>query len=131
MTHLEYFYEISKIPRPSGEEEKIADYLCEFAEKHGCILVLKGAATIVTDGSLTYINSSGSSALAKAGSGDVLAGLMTSLLSFAEDELEAAALAVYLHGAAGDKMAEQFSEFGVTPSDLPKECARIISSLTK
>ena len=35
MTHLEYFYEISKIPRPSGEEEKIADYLCEFAEKHG------------------------------------------------------------------------------------------------
>ncbi len=35
MTHLEYFYEISKIPRPSGNEEKIADYLCEFAQKHG------------------------------------------------------------------------------------------------
>ncbi len=35
MTHLEYFYEISKIPRPSGEEERIADYLCEFAKKHG------------------------------------------------------------------------------------------------
>ena len=35
MTHLQYFYEISKIPRPSGKEEKIADYLCEFAEKHG------------------------------------------------------------------------------------------------
>ena len=35
MTHLEYFYEISKIPRPSGEEGKIADYLCDFAKKHG------------------------------------------------------------------------------------------------
>lgn len=35
MTHLQYFYEISKIPRPSGKEEKIADYLCEFAKKHG------------------------------------------------------------------------------------------------
>lgn len=35
MTHLEYFYEISRIPRSSGKEEKIADYLCDFAEKHG------------------------------------------------------------------------------------------------
>lgn len=35
MTHLQYFYEISKIPRPSGSEEKIAQYLCDFAKKHG------------------------------------------------------------------------------------------------
>ena len=103
----------------------------DFAQKHNCILVLKGAATIVTDGETTYVNSSGSSALAKAGSGDVLAGLITSLLAFSHDPLKASALAVYIHGRAADILAKELSEFGVTPSDLPRECARVIASLIK
>lgn len=103
----------------------------DFAAKHNCILVLKGAATITTDGEITYINSSGSSALAKAGSGDVLAGLLTSLLAFSSDPLKTAALAVYIHGRAGDILEEELSNFGVTPSDLPRECARVIASLKK
>ncbi len=103
----------------------------DFAARHGCILVLKGAGTVTTDGDITYINSSGSSALAKAGSGDVLAGLLTSLLAFSIDPLKTAALAVYIHGRAGDNLSENLSDFGVTPSDLPIECAKVIASLTK
>ena len=105
-------------------------YAKEFAKENNCILVLKGAATLTTDGDRLFINSTGSSALAKGGSGDVLAGLLVSLLAFSRDPLETAALAVYLHGAAGDSLSEEYSEFGVTPSDLPKEIARQIKKLS-
>jgi NAD(P)H-hydrate epimerase len=97
-----------------------------FAKEYGVILVLKGASTIITDGSRLYINSTGSSALAKAGSGDVLAGLLASILAYHDDPLIASALSVYLHGKAGDNLAERLSEFGVTPSAFPVEIAKVI-----
>lgn len=100
-----------------------------FAAEYGVILVLKGAATIITDGERLYINSTGSSALAKAGSGDVLAGLLASILAYHNDPIIASALAVYLHGKAGDSLSEQLSNFGVTPSDLPIEIAKEMRKL--
>ena len=102
-----------------------------FAKEYGVILVLKGAATITTDGDRLYINSTGSSALAKAGSGDVLAGLLASIMAYSSDPLVASALAVYLHGKAGDTLSEKLSEFGVTPSDLPIEIAKIMREIEK
>lgn len=98
-----------------------------FAAENKCILVLKGAGTVVTDGSEVYINSSGSSALAKAGSGDVLAGFIASLAAQNIPPLTAAALGVYFHGAAGDTLAEEFSAYGVTPSDIPRQIARLLA----
>ncbi len=95
-----------------------------FALENKCILVLKGAGTLITDGVTVYINSSGSSALAKAGSGDVLAGLIASLVAGGLDPLRASALAVYFHGLAGDVLEQGLSPFGVTPSDLPREIGR-------
>ena len=89
------------------------------------------AATVVTDGNITYLNGTGSSALAKAGSGDVLAGLLVSILAQGVDPLAATALAAYLHGAAGDGLSESYSQYGVTPSDLPREIARVMADLTK
>ena len=103
----------------------------EFARENNCILVLKGAATVVTDGTTTYINSSGSSALAKAGSGDVLAGFLAGVIASSVDPLSASALAVYLHGLAADELALELSELGVIPSDLPREMARQIAKLIK
>ena len=103
----------------------------EFARSTGSILLLKGKGTVITDGHTTLINSSGGSALAKAGSGDTLAGLIGSLLAAGGSALGVAALAAYIHGAAGDKLAEEFSSFGVTPSDLPRMMAREIASLEK
>ncbi len=101
-----------------------------FALENQCILLLKGAATIVTDGKITYVNSTGSSALAKGGSGDALAGLIVSLLAFSDDPLGSTALAAYIHGKAGDNLAKIYSDFGVTPSDLPKEMAKAMASLS-
>jgi NAD(P)H-hydrate repair Nnr-like enzyme with NAD(P)H-hydrate dehydratase domain len=96
------------------------------------IVLLKGKGTVITDGNKTYINSSGSSALSKAGSGDCLAGLLASLIASAKEPvLELTALSAYVHGAAGDSLAEEFSHFGVTPSDLPREMARILRELEK
>lgn len=102
-----------------------------FASENKCILVLKGAGTIVTDGCEVLINSSGSSALAKAGSGDVLAGFIASLAAQNISPLTAAALGVYFHGAAADELAREYSTYGVTPSDLPKQIAREIAKIEK
>ena len=97
-----------------------------FAADNHCVLVLKGAATVVTDGNECYVNTSGSSALAKAGSGDVLAGVLTSFVASGSYPIRAAPVAVYFHGLAADALADEFSCLGVTPSDLPREVARQI-----
>ncbi len=103
-----------------------------FARKTGAIVVLKGASTIITDGKKVYINASGSSALAKAGSGDVLAGFMGAMCAQKGVDLKiAATLAVYFHGCAGDSLAKIYSTYGVTPSDLPKRIAEEISMVEK
>lgn len=111
-------------------EKSRLSFAKSFALEYNCILLLKGAATIVTDGKRVYINGSGSTALAKGGSGDALAGLIASL-SASLDPLESAALAAYIHGRAGDNLANELSDFGVTPSDLPREMARVLSQITK
>ena len=101
-----------------------------FAKETKAIVVLKGASTIVADGESVYINSTGSSALSKAGSGDVLAGFIGAMCAQRSmaDEI-AATVSVYLHGAAGDALAKQFSTYGVTPSDLPKKIAQEIANV--
>ena len=104
----------------------------KFAAENKITVVLKGAGTIVTDGKTVYINTSGSSALAKAGSGDVLAGLLAAFVAQGKVDIStASALSVYLHAVAGQSLAGEFSSFGVTPSDLPKEIARLIGRVEK
>lgn len=75
-------------------------------------IVLKGAHTIISspDGS-TFINQTGNPGLAKAGSGDVLTGILASLISQGMPPFEAAVCAVYLHGAAADRCIERMSEY--------------------
>ncbi len=104
------------------------EYAEDFANKTSSTLVLKGAGTIIVNENEVYINVNGSSSLAKAGSGDVLAGLVGAFA--AQDKLPlniASALAVYYHAIAGDVLAEELSSYGVTPSDLPREIARQIA----
>ena len=100
-----------------------------FAKEHGVLVVLKGAGTIIADKDKLSINTTGSSALAKAGSGDVLAGLLAALLAQKTEPHTAASLAVALHALAGDRLAKEFSSYGVTPSDLTLEIDRVMASL--
>ncbi len=91
----------------------------EFAEKYGVTVILKGHHTIVTgqDG-VQYINITGNPGLATGGSGDVLAGITASLVSRGIEETTAAAMAVYIHGLAGDKMMEKVGMESVTASGV-------------
>ena len=93
----------------------------DFSKKHGCILVLKGHRTITAfpNGS-AYINTTGGPALAKAGSGDVLAGIITSLIGQGFDIKDAVLAAVYIHGLAGDMCAGVVGEYSVTAGNIIK-----------
>ncbi len=79
----------------------------EYSSRYGVVCVMKDAATVIADkDGNTYVNTSGSSAMAKGGSGDVLTGVIAGLLARGMDLPEAAAYGVYLHGLAGEKAAE-------------------------
>ncbi|MCD8160352.1 MAG: NAD(P)H-hydrate dehydratase [Clostridiales bacterium] len=103
-----------RLPGPDRAAEAAA-----FAQANGCVLVLKGHRTLTAapDGTL-YRNTTGNDGMAKGGSGDVLAGLLTSLLAQGMEPVRAAAAAVWIHGRAGDLAAERFGHRGMTPSDL-------------
>lgn len=96
-----------------------ADYACEFAEKYGCCVVLKGHRTLIAlpDGTL-YRNTTGCSALSKGGSGDVLTGLIASLLCQGANTRDAAALGVWLHGRAGELLEEEMTAYCASPLAL-------------
>ena len=95
------------------------DAAVDFAVKYGVHLVLKGHETVVAAPDGRYrINTTGNSGLAKGGSGDVLAGMIVSLLGQGMDAFEACCAAVYLHGRAGDLAAADKGERGMTPTDL-------------
>lgn len=102
--------------------EKIQDnrekYTKEFAEKYNLILVLKGHKTVVSDGKSVYINSTGNPGMATAGSGDVLTGIITSLIGQGVESFNAAKLGVYLHGLAADIVKEKIGEHGLIASDI-------------
>lgn len=83
-----------------------------------CITVLKGNKTIVTDGEQLFINTTGNSALAKAGTGDVLSGIISGLLAQKLSPLKSAVLGVYLHGLAGDIASDDYSQYSVLASDV-------------
>lgn len=87
----------------------------------GCILVRKGYNSVITDGSVTYINPTGNPGMAVGGSGDVLAGMIAGLLGQGVAPLEAAACAAWLHGAAGDRCAEKLGQYAMLPSDMLQE----------
>ena len=90
-----------------------------FSEKYGVYLVLKGHRTVVAapDGRLA-VNGTGNSGMAKGGSGDVLAGMILSLLGQGCGAFETCCAGVWLHGRAGDLAAADKGERGMTPTDL-------------
>lgn len=90
-----------------------------FSKKHHCIVVLKGANTSVSspEGKL-FFNTSGNPGMATGGSGDVLTGIITGLLAQNYDPLQAALIAVYFHGKAGDDAAIAKGQNGLVATDI-------------
>lgn len=97
-----------------------------FAQEYGSILLLKGNRSIITDGRTCYINHTGNPGMAVGGSGDVLAGMIVSLIGQGIRPLEAAAVAAWLHGTAGDVCAQELGQYGMLPSDMLKVLPRLL-----
>lgn len=98
----------------------------EFASDYGCILLLKGHRTVVTDGKRCFRNTTGNPGMAVGGSGDVLAGMIVSLIGQGVPPLEAAACGAWLHGAAGDLCAKELGQYAMLPSDLVEALPRLL-----
>lgn len=97
-----------------------------FSREWNSIVLLKGHRTCITDGETGYINETGNPGMAVGGSGDVLAGLLVSLLGQGIAPLEAAACAAWIHGAAGDLCAEEIGQYGMLPTDMLLRIPRLM-----
>ena len=107
-----------------GEDRMAAS--AALADDLGCVVLLKGHETCVTDGVDGYINPTGNSGMAVGGSGDVLAGIITALLGAGLPPLEAAACGAWLHGAAGDRCAAELGQYGMLPTDMLSALPRLM-----
>ena len=103
-----------------------------FAAKYKVILVLKGARTVIAipDGRL-FVNSTGNPGMATGGTGDVLTGMIGSLLAQGYTAAEASCLGVYLHGLAGDLAAKEIGETGMIAGDLIEKIPEAIVETMK
>ena len=121
-------YEFSRLVKKSVEviKENREKYAKEFAKKYGITLVLKGKHTIVTNGDEIYINDTGNSGMATAGSGDVLTGIITSFLGRGINSFIASKMGVYVHGLAGDVSMEKKSKETLIASDLIDSLSSIL-----
>ena len=110
----------------------------KLAFKFKAICVLKGAGTIITSTNIAnadsnwFINTTGNPGLASGGTGDVLSGIIASLIAQGLSGLEAAKLGVYVHGAAADALvAEGIGPVGLTASEIAQEARKQINLLNK
>ncbi len=101
-----------------------------YAKENGVTLLLKGPATVITDGERTVFTDRGCPGMATAGSGDVLSGLLTALCGYNEDPFLAAAAAAYINGRAGELAAERYGDVGMTAGDTAGCIAAAVKELT-
>ncbi len=104
----------------------------KFAAEYNIVLVLKGAGSLTAcqDGTV-YLNCTGNSAMATAGSGDVLSGITGAFLAAGIPAGKAAAAAVYVHGMSGDFCREKIGEHGTIASDIAEKTAEVMKVLTE
>ena len=113
---------------PTSSETRVAAAE-QLAQAYGAVVVLKGAHTVVADGKQHYINDTGNPALATAGTGDVLTGLIAALLAQGMAMFDAAVLGVHLHGLAADLWAKRHSPAGMLAMDAAHWIPHAIAQL--
>ena len=116
---------------PASEPETQDAAAIELAQRLKLTIVIKGGPTRVvsfTDDS-PYVNSTGNPGMATAGSGDVLTGIITSLLGHGLSGWDAARLGVWVHGLAGDRAAQEISQTGMTSMHLVDALARVADQM--
>lgn len=120
---------LKEMSRLTGiDVNEIASHMTDtiMQSSSGCTVVLKDARTLVSDGKSLYLNLTGNNALATGGSGDVLSGMIGGLLAQGMEPMEAAAVAVFLHGLAADEYVRKGSPYTMLASDIIKELPKIM-----
>lgn len=107
--------------------ETIIDFAYNFAKEYNVTLLLKNATSVITNGVETYINTTGTPAMAKAGSGDVLSGLLAGLLGRTTETFYATVAGAYIFGKLGEKAESEQNEYTVTASDLIAVIPKVIN----
>jgi len=117
---------------PNFSSDRREETAQAFAKENNCILVLKGHRTVIAapDGEV-FVNTTGNPGMAKGGSGDVLAGIITSLIGQGIPPIRAAYIGVWMHGAAGDAARDAFGEYSMTPTDMLDTLKSIICEVPK
>lgn len=124
--------EMSRMLQCSVKEliEQRMENLHAFVERYKVVCVLKDARTLVAkEHQNTYLNLSGNAAMAKAGSGDVLAGVIVGILAQQCEPYTSACLGVFLHGLAGDMARDKKGAYSVLASDLVAEISSVLKNI--
>lgn len=100
-----------------------------FAKEYSCIVILKGANTVITDGTQIFIDTVANSGMSKGGSGDVLAGIVSSFVAQGLNLLEACKLSVYIHSQSGLNCADRLSTYSMLPTDVIEEIPNVIKHI--
>lgn len=123
--------ELSRLIGAWREDYDKIDKLRVFAREHNVIIVLKGAYSLIVDSDNLFVNSSGTPALATAGSGDVLTGIITGLLAQKYAPLDAAKAGVYLHGLTANLTQKHIHPRSFTASDIIENIGNAYFELEK
>lgn len=98
----------------------------ELAWQTKTVVLRKGHRTVITDGRKVYLNETGNPGMAVGGSGDVLAGILVSILGRKVSPVEATAAAAWVHGKAGDLCADRMGQYAMGPMDLAESLKELL-----
>lgn len=103
----------------------------EFAKEFNVTLILKNSSTVITDGKISIISISGTPAMAKAGSGDVLCGVVAAMLTYSENTIQTCAGACYVCGKSAEIYVEKNNEYSLLPTDTVYNIKDAITEICK
>ncbi|MDR3071650.1 MAG: NAD(P)H-hydrate dehydratase [Endomicrobium sp.] len=126
--HLGEFSKLLNVS-PNTIKNNREEIMTNFTKDGSFICVLKGNNTLVSSGNKMYKNSTGTPAMATAGSGDVLSGVIASFSSITDDLFEAAKFAVFVHGLAGEIAEKDRGQIGVVASDIAENTCYAIKQM--
>lgn len=129
--HLGEMSRLMKMPIEKIKKDLIS-IAYSFSKQYNAVCILKDARTVVTGSrEEVYLNSSGNSGMATAGSGDVLTGIVCGMLAMKIHIEQAAFIGVYLHGLAGDRARDRMGEYSLTATDLLDGLVDVLKSVRK
>ena len=126
--HLKEFERLCGVPLTQIQENPI-ELAKSYAKEMGVILLLKGQATVITDGEEVIISATGCAGMATAGSGDVLSGILAAVCAYSDNTLMAVSSGAYINGLAGELAQAEFGDISMVASDTASYIPRAIKKI--